>query len=122
MPASTILVVDDSPTELRIITNALQSKGFDIVTATDGEEAIVKALAHRPKLIVLDVVMPKKNGFQVCRQLKTNAETKEFKVLLLTSKNEETDRFWGMKQGADAYMTKPFIDSEFIKTVNQFMN
>lgn len=122
MPVGTILVVDDSPTELRLITTALQSKGFDIVTATDGEEAIAKATSLRPKLIVLDVVMPKKNGFQVCRQLKTNADTKDFKVLLLTSKGEETDRFWGLKQGADAYLTKPFVEAEFIKTVNQFMS
>jgi twitching motility two-component system response regulator PilH len=117
----TILVVDDSPTELRLVTGALQRRGYDIVTATDGDEALAKAASARPDLIVLDVVMPKKNGFQVCRELKTAPETKDLKVLLLTSKNQPTDRFWGLKQGADEYMTKPFDEAALIAAVKKFV-
>ena len=120
MPA-TILVVDDSPTELRLVTLALQRQGYEILTATDGDQAIAKAAATRPGLIVLDVVMPKKNGFQVCRELKTTPETQDVKVLLLTSKNQPTDRFWGMKQGADEYMTKPFDEAALLAAVKKFV-
>lgn len=118
MAEKSILIVDDSPTELRLVTNSLQGKGFRILTATDGEKALEIASREQPDLIVLDVVLPKKNGFQVCRQLKTSEETKEIKVLMLTSKNQETDRFWGMKQGADGYMTKPFAETELMAKVN----
>src|SRR5262245_30839452 len=117
----TILVVDDSPTELRLVTGALQKQGYQIVTASDGDQAVAKAAATRPDLIVLDVVMPKKNGFQVCRELKTTPETQDIKVLLLTSKNQATDRFWGMKQGADEYMTKPFDEAALLAAVKKFV-
>jgi twitching motility two-component system response regulator PilH len=113
----TILAVDDSPTELRLVTSLLQTKGYRVITATDGEDALTKALAERPNLIVLDIILPKKNGFQVCRQLKTTPETQDIKVVLLSSKSQDSDRFWGMKQGADAYVTKPFEDEELLKAV-----
>jgi twitching motility two-component system response regulator PilH len=103
-----ILVVEDSPTNLRLITDALRGDGYAIRTATDGEEAIEKALAEKPDLMVLDVILPKRNGFQVCRHLRNQAETRELKILMLTSKNQESDRFWGLRQGADEYMTKPY--------------
>jgi twitching motility two-component system response regulator PilH len=121
MSANTILVVDDSPTELKIVTKALESKGYRIVTATDGEEAIKKATVEKPNLILLDVVLPKKNGFQVCRHLKTTPDTKDIKIILITSKNQESDRFWGMKQGADAYMTKPFLDEELLSNISSMV-
>jgi twitching motility two-component system response regulator PilH len=117
MANETILVVDDSPTEQKLVTAALQAKGYRIITAADGDEAIEKASKEQPKLIVLDVVMPKKNGYQVCRQLKTTAATQNIKVLLLTSKNQDADKFWGMKQGADAYLTKPFVETELCANV-----
>ena len=117
MPSDTILVVDDSPTEQKMVVAALVAKGYRIITATDGDEAIDKASKEQPRLIVLDVVMPKKNGFQVCRQLKTTAATQNIKVLLLTSKNQDSDKFWGMKQGADAYLTKPFNDADLIANI-----
>ena len=73
------------------------------------------------RVVVLDVVMPKKNGYQVCRQLKTTAATQGIKVLLLTSKNQESDRFWGLKQGADAYLTKPFVGDELLASVTKLI-
>lgn len=119
--AQTILVVDDSPTELRLVTRALQSSGYRILTASDGEEALSKAAADQPALIILDVVMPKKNGFQVCRLLKSAAETKDIKIILLTSKSQESDRFWGAKQGADDYLTKPFAETDLLSRIKSLI-
>jgi twitching motility two-component system response regulator PilH len=108
MDAQKILVVDDSPTELKMISRALESGGYDVVTAKDGEEALQMVSKQPVKLIVLDVIMPKMNGFQVCRQIKSSNQFKGIKVILLTSKSQDSDKFWGKKQGADLYMTKPF--------------
>ena len=108
MAGQTILLVDDSPTDLRLMSNALAPQGYRLLTASDGEEALEKALSHHPSLIFLDVILPKKNGFQVCRQLKTSPETRDIKIVLVTSKIEDSDRFWGLRQGADEYLTKPF--------------
>jgi len=121
MPNELILVVDDSPTEQKLVASALVARGFRVITACDGEEALAKAVKEQPRLVVLDVVMPKKNGFQVCRQLKTGAETSAIKVLLLTSKTQESDRFWGMKQGADGYLTKPFVGDDLIAGVTRLL-
>ena len=121
MANSTILVVDDSPTELKIVTGALKNGGYRIVTAADGEEALLKAAQEKPDLMLLDVVLPKKNGFVVCRELKKAPETKDIKIILLTSKNQDSDRFWGMKQGADAYMTKPVAEAELLASVRGFL-
>lgn len=115
MAAETILVVEDSPTDLRLMTGALQPRGYMLHTASDGEEALEKAKTLRPRLVVLDVILPKVNGFQVCRQLKSAAETRDIKVLMVTSKSQETDRFWGLKQGADEYLAKPF-DAEQLQS------
>ena len=118
---SKILVVDDSPTALKLVSKALATTGHHIITAGDGEEAVQKATTEHPDLMVLDVVMPHKNGYQVCRQLKTNATTKDIKIILLTSKDQQADRFWGMKQGADAYITKPFEEAELLATVTKLL-
>ena len=121
MTDAKILVVEDSPTYLRQISNLLQDNGFQIVTATDGEEALEKAVQENPSMVVLDVILPKKNGFQVCRQLKTSPVTQDIKILMLTSKTQDSDRFWGLKQGADEYMTKPFEDGELLDNVAKLL-
>lgn len=107
-----ILVIDDSPTDREIAASACKGKGYRVETAAEGEEGIVKAAELQPDLILLDVILPQKNGFQVCRQLKTNPATENIKVILVTSKSQESDRFWGMKQGADGYITKPYGDED----------
>ena len=112
-----ILVVDDSPTIRKAVTNLLDGRGYQIMTASDGEEALHKVTQEHPHLILLDVVLPGANGFQVCRQLKTNEATKDIKIILVTSKGQKTDRFWGLKQGADAYITKPFEHAELLRQV-----
>ncbi len=117
MANAKILVVEDSPTYLRKIANFLQGLGYEVITAVDGEEALEKAVRENPGLIVLDVILPKKNGFQVCRQLKTSPATQDIKILMMTSKSQDSDRFWGIKQGADDYMTKPYEDQELSENV-----
>lgn len=121
MSNQTILIAEDSPTEMRMVINALDGCGYKIVTATDGEDALQKAATMMPKLAVLDIVMPKMNGFQVLRRLKAGDDTKDIKVLILTSKDAASDRFWGMKQGADDYLTKPFVESELAAAVKRLL-
>ncbi len=121
MANETILVADDSPTELRLVMTALQNKGYRVVTAVDGEDALEKVSRENPKLAILDIIMPKQNGFQVLRKIKTGQDTKGIKVLLLSSKDQESDRFWGLKQGADEYMTKPFEDEQLLAAVAKLL-
>jgi len=122
MEKEKIMVVDDSPTELKIMTEPFIPKGYNVITAMDGEEAIKMAEVEKPNLIVLDVIMPKMNGFQVCRKIKTTPELKDIKIILLTSKNQESDEFWGLKQGADAYMTKPFNGDELLAKAESLLH
>ena len=121
MAKSKILVVEDSPTYLRKISNFLKGLGYEVVTAIDGEEALEKAARENPKLMVLDVILPKKNGFQVCRQLKTSPKTQGIKIIMMTSKTQDSDRFWGLKQGADDYMTKPYDDEELQQNIENLL-
>jgi twitching motility two-component system response regulator PilH len=112
-----VLVVDDSPTERQLAMTRLQKAGYVVSTAVDGEDALQKVVAEQPPLIVLDIIMPKMNGYQVLRQLKSAPETRHIKVILVSSKNQESDRFWGMKQGADDYIAKPFPDQLLLTAV-----
>ena len=112
-----ILIADDSLAELQIFQAALQPTGHTLVTVMDGEAAEEKVKSEKIDLIILDVIMPKKNGFQVCRQLKTTADTKDIKVILVSSKNQDSDKFWGMKQGADDYIAKPYQDADLLAAV-----
>lgn len=119
MAKNKILVVDDSATETMLISSPLRAEGYDVITAKNGDEALLRLDADRPDLIVLDVVMPGKNGFQLCRQIRNDARYRTLPVILLTSKNQESDKFWGMKQGATAYMTKPFVSEMLLATIRQ---
>lgn len=118
----TILVVEDSPTQMQSVKLALQAKGYHVITAATGEEGLEKARQEMPELVVLDVILPGKNGFQVCRDLKTSPETKQMPVILLTSKDQESDRFWGIRQGADEYLTKPCNESDLLASVARQLN
>ncbi len=118
---TTVLVVDDSPTELRAMQAALKGRGYTVVTAVDGEQALEKAMQFKPRVMLLDIVLPKKNGFQVCRQLKTTPQTQDIKIVLVSSKTQDSDRFWGMKQGADEYITKPYDAAELAASVERFL-
>ena len=116
-----ILVVEDSPTQLKLTTAALQGQQHEILTAMDGEEALRKVLADKPDLVVLDVVMPKMDGFQVCRKMKASPEMQHIPVIMLTSKNQKADEFWGKKQGADMYLTKPFDEVKLLDAVTALL-
>src|SRR5215469_5236627 len=119
--ARTVLVVDDSWTDLALIAGPLYEQGYNIVTAIDGDEAIEKALMLHPNCIVLDVVLPKQNGFQVCRRLKRMEECRQIPIILLSSKSTPQDRYWGMQQGADVYLTKPFKREDLLATVGSLV-
>ena len=113
----TVLVVDDSPTTQRQIRLAVEAGGYRVLTASDGDEAIDIAVRDRPDLVVLDIILPKKNGFQVCRRLKALPETSGIKVVLLSSKSHEMDILWGKRQGADGYLTKPFESEQLLACI-----
>ncbi|HTD20146.1 MAG TPA: response regulator [Ktedonobacteraceae bacterium] len=121
MSGQKILVVDDSWTELTMIVTPLRNSGFDVVTAVDGDEAVEKVLKERPRCIVLDVVLPKQNGFQVCRRLKNLEASRHIPIILLTGKNTAVDKAWGLRQGADLYMTKPFNEEELVASVRRLV-
>ena len=121
MSKTKILVADDSPTHLRLVSEPLTDEGYEVLTAADGEEALRKVESEKPALAILDVVMPKLNGFKVCRSIKTSPDLKNTRVILCTSKNQESDQFWGKKQGADIYMTKPFDDDELLANVAKLL-
>ena len=116
-----VLVVDDSPTNRHVAVTLLQKEGYAVTTAADGEEALEKVATLRPPLVVLDIVLPKMNGYQVLRHLKTTPETRNIKVILVSSKDQESDRFWGLKQGADDYIAKPYPDEALIDAVARFL-
>lgn len=118
----TVLVVEDSLTDLQIITSCLQQGGIKVLTADSGEEALAKITSQRPDVIVLDVVLPGRSGFEVCRDLKTEAQTSKIPIVICSTKSGEMDKFWGMKQGADAYIGKPIDQEELIRTVKQLIN
>jgi DNA-binding response OmpR family regulator len=112
-----ILVVEDSPTQMHMVKATLQARGYNVITAFNGEEGLEMVRREHPELVLLDVVLPGKNGFQICRTLKSSTETKHIPVIMLTSKNQSSDHFWGMKQGADMYLTKPWKADELLEAV-----
>ncbi|NJO93876.1 MAG: response regulator [Hydrococcus sp. RM1_1_31] len=117
----TALVVDDSSTERQIISSCLQNEGINVLIATSGEEALEKIKDTRPDVIVLDVVLPGRSGFEICRELKAETSTRSIPVIICSTKGSEMDKFWGMKQGADAYIAKPIDQEEFLRTVKQLI-
>ena len=114
-----ILLIDDEKNILLMIKNRLRAHGFDVITASSGSEGLEKARKEAPDLIVLDVIMPNMDGFQACRKMKKSPELKDIPVIMLTSKDQKSDEFWGKKQGADVYLTKPCEDSILLKEITQ---
>ena len=117
MAALKVLVVDDSWTDLTLMTSPLREEGFEIITAADGDEALEKAWREQPNVILLDVVLPKQNGFQVCRRLREAEQSKHIPVILVSGKDTPMDQRWGLQQGADYYITKPFSVEELVAKV-----
>jgi two-component system, chemotaxis family, response regulator PixH len=118
---STALVVEDSQTDMQIITGCLRQGGMNVVTASSGEEALAKIVSHKPDIIILDVILPGCSGFEICRELKDAAATSKIPIVICSTKRGEMDKFWGMRQGADAYLAKPIDQDEFVRTVKQLI-
>jgi len=112
-----ILVVDDSPTERFFLADLLAKKGYTVITAENGSEAIAKSKTERPSLILMDVVMPGQSGYQATRALARDPDTQAIPVVICTSKSNETDRIWGLRQGARDYLVKPIRPDELLSKI-----
>ncbi|AVY67758.1 twitching motility response regulator PilH [Xanthomonas translucens] len=114
-----ILIVDDSPSQLLGIQRIVEKLGHETITATDGAAGVEAAKAALPDLVLMDVVMPNLNGFQATRTLRREPSTQHIPVILVTTKDQDTDRMWGMRQGARAYITKPFSEDELSEVIER---
>ena len=115
-----VLIVDDSPAQVKLIQGLLEPEGYWPVGLSDPKRVEEAITVERPSLILLDVVMPERNGIQVCRELKENIKFNAIPVILVTSKDTASDRYWGQQQGADGYVTKPFTREELLRAVRRF--
>jgi DNA-binding response OmpR family regulator len=121
MPVKKILIVDDSPAEVKLMQVVLGQAGFESVAINDPMRIEQTIDQERPQLILLDVVMPQRNGFQACRELKGSAEYSRIPVVMVSSKSMESDRFWAKQQGADGYVAKPFSSEELLGIVKRLV-
>ncbi len=116
-----ILIVDDSPSQLMSIRRIVEKLGHDALTAEDGAAGVEAAKREVPDLVLMDVVMPNLNGFQATRSITREPTTRHIPVILVTTKDQDTDRVWGMRQGAKAYITKPFSEAELAAVIAQYV-
>ena len=116
-----VLIIDDSPTEVHVFRNMLKNHDIEVSVAINGEEGIEKAIEIKPDCILMDVVMPGKNGFQATRDLSRNPATSAIPVIIITTKDQETDKIWGMRQGARDYIVKPAIERDLIERINKVL-
>lgn len=120
MPIHNILLVDDSRTELHVLSDLLSRKGYKVRTAQNGDEALRRLAEEKPDLILMDVVMPGQNGFQLTRTITRDPQYADVPVILCTSKSQETDKVWGMRQGARDYVVKPVNAEDLVKKIRAF--
>jgi chemotaxis family two-component system response regulator PixH len=118
---ATALVVEDSLTDKEIITGFLQRQGINFIVAQNAEEAFDKIQNNQLDLIILDVILPDRSGYEICRDLKAEMGTRKIPVLICSTKGTEIDKFWGMKQGADAYLAKPLDQVDFTETIQKLL-
>ncbi len=116
-----VLIVDDSPTEIHILRGMLEKHGHECIEADSGETGIEKARSEQPDVILMDIVMPGLNGFQTTRQLTRDAETKHIPIIIVSTKSQETDKVWGLRQGAKDYLTKPVTEVELMAKVQSVL-
>lgn len=117
-----VMIVDDSPTEVHVMRTALERHGFETVSAADGSECINLAREMRPDLILMDVVMPVVNGYQATRTLHRDPTTKSIPVVMVTTRDQETDRIWGMRQGAVDYIVKPVTEADLVAKAQEVLD
>jgi len=116
-----ILVVDDSPTEVHVLQTILEKNGHEVVVADSGEAGIQKAKEVLPDLVLMDVVMPGMNGFQATRKISKNPETSSIPIIMVTTKDQRTDKEWGLRQGASAYLVKPVNKKELVGKISEVL-
>jgi len=116
-----VLVVEDSASSFLFITQALQKAGYRVITAIDGNEGLTKALQERPECLILDVVLPGVSGFGVCRQLRSIDPQRSLSIIMVSNKNTQLDQSWGLRQGADRYLPKPFTEETLVRTVEEVL-
>lgn len=114
-----VLIVDDSQSHLYSLSQIVEGEGHEVITAESGEQGVEKAKAELPDVILMDIVMPGMNGFQATRAMSKEASTEQIPVIFVTTKNQETDRIWGMRQGAAGYVTKPVDKQDLINAINE---
>ncbi len=114
MAIAKVLVVDDTVTDLKHLEQIVSAAGYAVITAKSGKEAVEKTRSEHPDAVLLDIIMPEMNGFQVCRAITTDKSTKDIPVILVSSKGEKTDRVWGAEQGARGYVTKPYTPDQIL--------
>ena len=117
-----ILIIDDSPTETFRFKEILTKHGYDVLEATNGADGVTMAQAELPDLVLMDVVMPGMNGFQATRQISKGKETQHIPVVIVSTKDQATDRVWGKRQGASDYLTKPIDEQQLIDVIKQLLN
>ncbi len=117
-----ILIVDDSPTETFRFKEVLTKHGYDVLEASNGADGVTLAKAEQPDLVLMDVVMPGVNGFQATRQITRDEDTKHIPVVIVSTKDQATDRVWGKRQGAIDYLIKPIEEKQLIDVIKQFLN
>lgn len=118
---SKILIVDDEPNILISLEFLMKREGFQVFTAADGEEALAQVAAQRPNMILLDVMMPKKNGYEVCQIVRTTPEWQETKIIMISAKGRDTEVAKGLAMGANAYITKPFSTKDLVAKVKELL-
>ena len=118
---STALIIDDVQTDLMILTSYLETLGWRVIAAMNGEEALTYLSSNKPDIVFLDVVLPGRSGFEICRAIKSQTDTQQIPVVMCSTKNTDMDRFWGLKQGADFYLAKPVERHEFLEILEKLV-
>jgi len=119
---STALIVEDVQTDLMILTSYLEHLGWRVIAAMNGEEALKYLSSNKPDIVFLDVVLPGRSGFEICRAIKSQTDTQQIPVVMCSTKNTDMDRFWGLKQGADLYLTKPVNRHDFVTAIQKLVS
>jgi twitching motility two-component system response regulator PilH len=122
MAGKKVLIVDDSPTERHVLEQYMREAGYSVITASDGEEGVAKAKSELPALVLMDVVMPGMNGYQATREIAKGKDTAGIPVVICTSRGAETDKLWGLRQGAQEYLVKPINKQTLLQKVQKILN
>lgn len=117
-----ILIVDDEPHIVTMLKSRLTANGYEVITAVDGQEALEKARSEMPELVILDLMLPKLNGYKVCRMLKFDEKYRHIPIIMFSARAQESDQKMGMETGADAYVVKPFRAEELLKKIGELLN